>query len=118
MKEKLYLPVRHAETTHLVVSTYYSKAPMSYGSGGMQPRGYYVSVYPVTRKDGLETTTLFHGLKRLLERTERLSGKRLEALMAESAAQVGARVGPVWDVVAKVAAKEGLELIEEGGGNA
>lgn len=64
--------------THLDVEVYYSKGGANYISGGTTPRGYYLSVTPVTHKNGMVSTVLFTGMKRLLMQTNRYSAKQFE----------------------------------------
>lgn len=61
--------------THIDVEIYYTKGGANYFSGGTTPRGYYLSVTPVTRKDN---TALFTGVSKLLLRTSRYSAKQFE----------------------------------------
>ena len=62
--------------THLEVSVYYTKGGTSYFTGGTSPRGYYISVRPVTKRDSAISFDLFAGRKRLLFETARFSGKQ------------------------------------------
>ena len=56
--------------THLEVSVYYTKG------GGAVPRGYYLSVRPVTKRDGMVSFALFSGRRRLLFETSRYTAKQ------------------------------------------
>ena len=67
--------------THLEVSVYYTKGGLSYFPGGTAPRGYYISVWPVTRSDGMVSFELFAGRKQLLFQTERYSARQFEKAM-------------------------------------
>lgn len=62
--------------THLEISIYYSKGGMSYFSGQVSPRGYYLSVRPVTLANGMISYDLFSGCKRLILETGRYSAKQ------------------------------------------
>jgi len=64
--------------THLEVSVYYTKGGANYFSGGTTPRGYYVSVTPVTKGNGTISFTMFSGRKQLLFETARYSAKQFE----------------------------------------
>lgn len=64
--------------SHIDVEVYYSKGGMNYLSGGRTPRGYYLSVTPVTRKNGMVSTILFSGTKKLLMPANRYSAKQFE----------------------------------------
>ena len=56
--------------THLEVSVYYTKG------GGATPRGYYLSVRPVTKRDGMVSFDLFSGRRQLLFETSRFTAKQ------------------------------------------
>lgn len=56
--------------THLEVSVYYTKG------GGAVPRGYYLSVRPVTKRDGMVSFDLFSGRRQLLFETSRFTAKQ------------------------------------------
>jgi len=62
--------------THLEISVYYSKGGMSYFSGQASPRGYYLSVKPVTKRDGMISYEMFAGYKKFLFETGRYSDKQ------------------------------------------
>lgn len=62
--------------THLEVSVYYTKGGMSYFTGNTSPRGYYLSVRPVTKRDGMTSFDLFSGRKQLLLETARYTDKQ------------------------------------------
>ena len=64
------------DATHFEVSVYYTKGGTNYFSGGITPRGYYVSVTPVTKGNGTISYTMFTGHKRLLLKTTRYSQKQ------------------------------------------
>lgn len=61
---------------NLEVSVYYTKGGMSYFTGQTSPRGYYLSVRPVTLGNGMVSFDLFSGCKRLLLETNRYSDKQ------------------------------------------
>ncbi len=62
--------------SHLDVEVCYDKGGVSYFSGGTMPRGYYLSVTPVTHKNGMTSVELFTGVKKLLLQTSRYSDKQ------------------------------------------
>ena len=61
---------------HLHVSVYYDKGGANYFSGGTIPRGYYVSVTPVTKGNGMISYAMFTGRKQFLFETARFSAKQ------------------------------------------
>jgi hypothetical protein len=61
---------------NLEINVYYTKGGMSYFSGQKSPRGYYLSVRPVTLGNGTVSYHLFSGIKRLLLQTNRYSEKQ------------------------------------------
>ena len=72
------------DATHLEVSVYYTKGGANYFSGGVTPRGYYLSVKPVKKGNGMVSYTLFSGRSRLLLETQRFTAKQF-ALALEMA---------------------------------
>ena len=62
--------------THLEVSVHYTKGGMSYFTGQTSTRGYYLSVRPVTKRNGMVSFDLFSGCKRLILETSRYSDKQ------------------------------------------
>jgi len=64
------------DATHLEVSVYYDKGGANYFSGGMMPRGYYLSVRPVTKGNGSVSFALFSGNSKLLLQTQRYTDKQ------------------------------------------
>lgn len=72
--------------SHLEVSVYYTKGGGNYLSGGNTPRGYYLSVRPVTKRDNMVSFELFSGRSRLLFETSRYTAKQFARAveMAES----------------------------------
>ena len=64
--------------THLEVSVYYTKGGMSYFTGGTTPRGYYLSVRPITKGNGTVSFDLFAGHKQLLLETNRYTDKQFD----------------------------------------
>lgn len=62
--------------SHLEVSVYYTKGGMSAFTGQVSPRGYYLSVRPVTLGKGTVSFNLFSGCKRLMLKANRYSNKQ------------------------------------------
>lgn len=62
--------------SHLEVSVYYTKGGMSYFTGQVSPRGYYLSVRPVTLGNGMVSFDLFSGCKKLILEANRYSDKQ------------------------------------------
>lgn len=95
--------------TELKVEVYYALGGWNFGTGNNDPRGYWLSVQPVTRSvvNGLrsESFTLFSGLKKFLQetRSDRKGGK------AELAAIESAKLHEA-NLVEKVCLKEKLTL--------
>jgi len=64
------------DATHLQVSVSYNKGGQNYFSGGVTPRGFYLSVTPVTKANGMVSFTMFSGQSRLLFETQRFTAKQ------------------------------------------
>ena len=65
------------------IEVYHSKGGMNYWSGNQEPAAYWVSVQPVTIKDGFKTITLGgdrSGIKGMIETAPRFNAKRLKQL--------------------------------------
>ena len=62
--------------THLQVSVYYTKGGANYLSGGTTSRGFYLSVRPVTKREGSLSFDLFSGRKKFLFETARYTDKQ------------------------------------------
>lgn len=62
--------------THIEVSVYYVKCGTNYVTGSTLPRGYYLNVRPVTKRDDMVSFALFSGRKRLLFETARYTDKQ------------------------------------------
>lgn len=73
---------------------------MNFFSGGTTPRGYYLSVTPVTRRgDGTVSFVMFSGTARLLLQTNRFSPKQFE-----QAVELGKQAAP--ELIAHVLEQE------------
>ena len=64
------------DATHLEVSVYYTKGGANYFSGGVTRRGYYLSVKPITKGNGMVRYTVFSGCSQLLFETQRFTAKQ------------------------------------------
>ncbi len=62
--------------THLDVTVHYTKGGSNILCGGTTPRGYYLSVRPVTKRGNMLSYELFAGRKRLLFETAKFSAKQ------------------------------------------
>lgn len=62
--------------SHLEVSVYYTKGTGTFLSTCTIPRGYYLSVRPVTKRDGMVSFELFSGQSRLLFEASRFTEKQ------------------------------------------
>ena len=62
--------------SHLEVAVYYTKGGVNLLSGGTTPRGYYLSVRPVTMRNGMVSFDLFSGRSQLLFETSRFTAKQ------------------------------------------
>lgn len=92
MKTYLKLKDNGLKATHLKVETYYSLGGINYFTYKNEERGYYPSVVPVERGNGMEGFVAFSGIKQLLyavkrkskkaeEEAEKLSASCLESLI-------------------------------------
>jgi hypothetical protein len=68
-------------------------------TGNHDRGGIWMSVSPVTIKDGLVSRVLFQGKKHLLEGAARLNRKRLAAVFESVKADYGAKRGIVWEMI-------------------
>lgn len=93
MKTYLKLKDNVQKATHLKVETYYSLGGINYWTYKNEERGYYLSVVPVERGNGMEGFVAFSGVKQLLyavkrkskkaeEEAEKLSASCLESLIS------------------------------------
>lgn len=64
------------DASHLEVAVYYTKGGSSILFGGTTPRGYYISVRPVTKRNGMVSFDLFSGRSKLLFETSRYNAKQ------------------------------------------
>ena len=78
MKKYLKLKENNQKATHLKVETYYSLGGMNYFTYKVEERGYYLSVVPVERGNGMEGFIAFSGIKQLILPVKRQSKKAEE----------------------------------------
>lgn len=65
------------------IEVYHSKGGVNWWSGNQEPAAYWVSVQPVTIKDGFKTITLgggASGIKGMIQTAPRFNAKRLKQL--------------------------------------
>ena len=62
----------------LDVEVYYDEGGMSFLSGGVNKRGYYLAVQPVKREGNLKSMLAFSGTKALIEEVKRFSARKLQ----------------------------------------
>lgn len=81
---KKYLKIKNPDrrANYLKVEVYYDLGGFSYATYTEKPRGYYISVTPVTREDRggytMESFTAFTGYKHLLLEVKRSCQKQYE----------------------------------------
>ena len=78
MKTYLKLKENNQNATHLKIETYYSLGGMNYFTYKNEQRGYYLSVVPVERGNGMEGFIAFSGTKMLMLPVKRQSKKAEE----------------------------------------
>ena len=81
-----------AGATHLEINVKYNIGGMNYFSGGVTPRGYYVSVTPVTKRNGSISTVVFSGYSQLIMKANRFSEKQLNIAIEQSKALLPAMI--------------------------
>jgi hypothetical protein len=81
--------------THLEISVNYRIGGMNYFSGKITPRGYYVSVSPVTKKNGMISCVMFSGCSQLIMTANRFSEKQLSIAIEKSKDLVPAMIEQV-----------------------
>jgi len=84
--------------THLEVNVYYDKGGFNYFTDQVSPRGYYLSVRPVTLGAHSVGYDMHSGSKRLILETKRYSDKQFDTAMEMAKAHED-------DLIAKVAIK-------------
>lgn len=66
------------------VEVYYDEGGLSYFTGGINKRGYYLAVQPVTLDGGFRSITAFSGTKALVEETKRFSARKLQEIALQA----------------------------------
>ena len=66
------------------VEVYYDEGGLSYFSGGVNKRGYYLAVQPVKLDGGFRSITAFSGAKALVEETKRFSARKLQEVALQA----------------------------------
>jgi len=68
----------------LEVEVYYDEGGMSYFTGSVNKRGYYLAVQPVKLDGGFRSITAFSGTKALVEETKRFSARKLQEVALQA----------------------------------
>lgn len=68
----------------LEVEVYYDEGGMSYFTGSVNKRGYYLAVQPVKLDAGFRSITAFSGTKALVEETKRFSARKLQEVALQA----------------------------------
>ena len=98
-------PIPNLKVTHLKVELYYSLGGLNVFTYKGEPRGYYLSVSPVTRKGNWETYVAFTGLKQCILSVKRQTQKKAQ----EALSKMNDCLQPLID---KVLQDTGLQLKE------
>ena len=106
MKRYYALKDNGQKENFLKAELYYSKGGLNVWTYKTEPRGYYLSVTPVERGNGMEGFTMFTGIKILVKEVSRKSEKA-EAEAEAMFDQV------VWELINAVLSKYGYELETE-----
>lgn len=89
----------------LMISVYYDMGGVSWATGDRKPRGYYLSVTPVSWSPTVRSVRGFSGTYMLLRHAGRFSSKTLQALAQEYLKDTDPLQGDVGHVMADVVAK-------------
>ena len=68
----------------LEVEVYYDEGGMSYFTGSVNKRGYYLAVQPVKLDGGFRSITAFSGTKALVEESKRFSARKLQEVALQA----------------------------------
>ena len=112
------LPVEHltavkfgsSPNTHLSIKVYYTLGGEGLFGTGKKPRGFYVSVTPITIKDGMVGFGLLSGKSWLVAEAKRNNSKTGEALAKQVRTELEHRYGGSWELVEQVLATDALKL--------
>lgn len=66
------------------VEVYYDEGGLSYFTGGINKRGYYLAVQPVKLEGGFRSITAFSGTKAIIEETKRFSARKLQEVAVQA----------------------------------
>ena len=91
----------------IVVAVYYDKGGANYFSGTTEARGYYLSVCPEERADGIRMYAAFSGVKKCV-----LPVSRKGAASAALAVRMALNDVKTVDMIRDLAARSGLEFAE------
>ena len=72
------------DATHLEISVYYDKGGANFLSGDTTPRGFYLSVKPASKLNGVINYMIFSGLRHLLFEAKNFTARQLEFAVAMS----------------------------------
>lgn len=75
MKKYLKLKDNGQAETHLEIELYYSLGGMNWWTYETEKRGYYISVIPVEKGNGMIGCTAFSGIRQLVKSVKRKSEK-------------------------------------------
>lgn len=103
MRQYLKVKPNSNGTTHIRVDVDYQLGGMNVFTYQQEPRGYYLSVVPVTRERNMEAFTAFTGIKVLVKTVTRKSAK------AEREAEAAA-CQYLPEAVNRILARYGLKL--------
>jgi len=68
----------------LEIEVYYDEGGMSYFTGSVNKRGYYLAVQPVKLDGGFRSITAFSGTKALVEESKRFSARKLQEVALQA----------------------------------
>jgi hypothetical protein len=68
----------------LEIEVYYDEGGMSYFTGSVNKRGYYLAVQPVKLYGGFRSITAFSGTKALVEESKRFSARKLQEVALQA----------------------------------
>lgn len=66
------------------VEVYYDEGGLSYFTGGVNKRGYYLAVQPVKLEGGFRSITAFSGTKAIIDETKRFSARKLQEVALQA----------------------------------
>jgi hypothetical protein len=85
-KELSVTPIQDSKDGEvMVVKLYYQKGGANYFSGGVNPRGYYLSAQPEKRGNGSRSFVAFSGTSMVIKQVKRFNQREFDALVPEQA---------------------------------